>query len=174
MQTPTVARYCKRCGKKSEFASSGLFRINAQQRHLDIWLVYKCRACDTTWNLEILSRINAGLLAPGLLDRYINNDSELATLHATDSALIKRNGAECCVADVEVVGDDHSKSCSEEIHMASKWSLENKAATIIRQKLNLSGNAFGKMCDEKRIVCLSGHNLKKCKIAGEIVFRINM
>ena len=172
MRTPAAVRYCKRCWKKSEFVSSGLFRINAQQKNLDVWLVYNCQTCGTTWNLTVLSRINAYSLPQGLLERYTVNDSELALLHATDAALIKRNGAECCVAEAEVVGPDYSWSGITEIHAATKWPLENKASSLIRQKLKLSNRAFEKMCEERKIVCLSGQNLVKCKMTGEIVFQI--
>ena len=171
-RTPTAARYCKRCGEKTEFESSGLFRVNAQQKLLDIWLIYNCQVCDTTWNLTVLSRINANTIKQEILEKYTNNDHELATIHATDSALIKHNGAECGIAEAEVIGTEYDWKDTAEIHMVSKWSLQNKAASLIRQKLSLSGNAFDKMCEEGKITCLSGHNLRKCKISGKIVFQI--
>ena len=39
---PAVLRYCKKCRKKSEYICSGEFRVNAQQKVLDILLIYKC------------------------------------------------------------------------------------------------------------------------------------
>lgn len=53
-----VIRYCKKCGKKTEYICSGLFRVNAQHKYLDIWLIYKCSNCDSTWNSTIYSRVN--------------------------------------------------------------------------------------------------------------------
>ena len=42
-QTPPPAvRYCKKCGSQKEFVSSGQFRVNAQRKYLDVWLIYKC------------------------------------------------------------------------------------------------------------------------------------
>ena len=171
-RTPTAARYCKHCGAKSEFESSGLFRINAQHKLLDIWLIYNCQACDTTWNLTVLSRVNANTIEQETLEKYTNNDLELAMTYATDTALIKRNGAECSIAEVEVVGMEYDWKDAAEIHLISKWSLENKTASLIRQKLNLSGNTFDKMCEEGKITCLSGQNLRKCKMAGEVIFQV--
>ena len=107
-----------------------------------------------------------------LLERYANNDKDLAMLHATDAALIKRNGAKNNSADAYITGLDYSPGESAEIRLTSQWSLENKAATLIRQKLGLSANQFDKLCNEGKIVSLSGHTLKKCKMSGNIIFRV--
>ena len=172
--TPTVLRYCKRCGEKSEFESSEMFRVNAQQKNLDIWLIYKCRNCNTTWKLTVLSRINPHTLPAEMLTRYANNDSELAKLHAMDVALIKKNGAKFHTADAEIVGSDYDWKEAAEIHLAAKWSMKSKAAAFIYRKLGLSRSAFEKMYTEGRISCLSGHDLKKCKMKTEIIFRITL
>jgi hypothetical protein len=150
-----------------------LFRVNAQQKCLDIWLIYKCQTCDTTWNLTVLSRINPQSLPSGMLDRYANNDSQLAMLHATDAALIKRNGADCGAVRTEAIGEEFDWSEPAEICLAAKWGMEIKAATLIREKLGLSRNAFEKMCEQRKIVSLSGQNLEKCKMNGKIVLQVN-
>ena len=90
----TVVRYCKKCQTKTEFTSSGLFRVNANRKNLDVWLIYKCIKCNTTWNLTILSRITTGSIPQDLLDGFHENDIELAKHYASDVTLIKRNGAE--------------------------------------------------------------------------------
>ncbi|MED1874141.1 DUF1062 domain-containing protein [Brevibacillus borstelensis] len=42
LSPPPAIKYCKKCGKKTEYVCSGLFRVNAQCKYLDIWLIYKC------------------------------------------------------------------------------------------------------------------------------------
>jgi hypothetical protein len=91
---PTVVKYCKKCKKKTEYASSGLFRVNAQRKSLDVWLIYKCKKCNTTWNLTVLSRVTTGSVPPDLLHGFHENDSALAKRYATDMAVLKRNGVE--------------------------------------------------------------------------------
>lgn len=56
---------CVRCGRPRPFRSSGKVRINANGRRLDAWLIYKCTACDGTWNRPILERrpVEAALAA---------------------------------------------------------------------------------------------------------------
>jgi len=58
ISTPPAIKHCKKCGRKTEYVCSGLFRVNAQRKYLDIWLIYKCSDCDCTWNMTIYSRIN--------------------------------------------------------------------------------------------------------------------
>ena len=65
---------CSRCGGPKPFRSSGRIRVNANGKRLDAWLIYKCTACERTWNRPILERrpVQAALAAlradePGLL-----------------------------------------------------------------------------------------------------------
>ena len=93
-RSPVVAvRYCKKCGRKSRFLCTGLFRVNANRKCLDIWLIYKCASCDTTWNSTIYSRIAPQSISPVLLEKFHANDSELAGEYAMDVALLRKNGA---------------------------------------------------------------------------------
>ena len=172
---PTVDRYCRRCKKTSGFKSSELFRVNTQQKNLEIWLIYKCISCDTTWKLTIFSGLNSNTMEHSLIDRYANNDKELAMLHATDTALIKRNGALCNYADIEIIGEDfawYEVNEPVEIHITSKYPIENKTASIIRSKLNISSNTFDKLCKTGNIISLSGHNLQKCKMTDSKIIQI--
>lgn len=74
---PAPLRHCKKCNIRQEFVSSGQFRVNAQGKYLDIWLIYKCSCCSSTWNAAIYSRINPGSLPPGMLSRFHANDTSL-------------------------------------------------------------------------------------------------
>lgn len=172
LNTPTVVRYCKHCGTKTAFASSGLFRVNAQQKALDIWLIYKCITCDTTWNQSIYSRVNPHSLAPALLHGFHTNDSKLAMQYATDSSLAKRNGAELGIPEVELIGEQPELAEATQIHLLAEWPSEHRAAAAIRSKLGLSRTEFDRYCETGKINCVSGQNLKKCKLSGTIIIEI--
>jgi len=94
LHTPRVYRNCKNCEKKREFYCSEKFRMNAHQKKLDVWLIYKCSVCDTTWNCTILTRVPPSRIPPELYDKLQNNDKETAWRYAFDYELLKRNGAE--------------------------------------------------------------------------------
>lgn len=171
LNAPTAVRYCKHCGARTSFASSGLFRVNAQQKVLDIWLIFKCPNCDTTWNFTILSRVNPCALPPDLLQGFHSNDGDLAMRYAT-RALLKRNGAELGIPEIEILGEKIDFTEPVCIELTTEWPAEYKATTAIRDKLGISRSELDRLCDSGRIVCISGQNLQKCKLIGTIVIEI--
>ena len=64
---PALRRFCPGYGCERPFVSSGKFRMNANGRRLDVWLIYKCPACGTTWNMEVVARTPVSELSPGRL-----------------------------------------------------------------------------------------------------------
>lgn len=77
LSPPLAIKYCKRCGKKTEHVCFELFRVNAQRKYLDIWLIYRCSNCDSIWNMTIYSRINPKSIAPEVLEGFFGNHGEL-------------------------------------------------------------------------------------------------
>ncbi len=171
-KAPEAVRYCKHCGSKTVFSSSGLFRVNARQKVLDVWLIYKCTGCETTWNMTVLSRVKTSSLPPALLHGFYTNDQKLAMRYATDSALVRRCGAEPAVPEIEIVGEPVSLSEPARILLRAEWPSEMKASAALRQKLGLSKSAFHTLCETGGIVCVSGHNLQKCRLSGDIVIEL--
>lgn len=76
---------CSRCGDTKRFRSSGKFRINANGKRLDAWLIYKCTSCDDTWNRPILERRLVQTIDPQFLMSLRANDPALARRLASDA-----------------------------------------------------------------------------------------
>jgi hypothetical protein len=53
LRPPLIRRHCSRCSIEMPFACSMKFRTNAQKKRIDVWLIYRCTACDEVWNLPI-------------------------------------------------------------------------------------------------------------------------
>lgn len=81
---------CARCDTRQAFASSGRFRLNANGKRLDAWLIYRCTVCDQTWNRTIFERRARNTVDPALLNALQRNDPEFATKTALDMTGIKR------------------------------------------------------------------------------------
>ena len=169
---PTVDRYCKRCGIRAEFASSGFFRVNAQQKSLDVWLIYRCVSCDTTWNLTVLSRVAPQSIPPDQLRGFYENDPDLALRYATDATLIKRNGAQPGQPEIEVIGTDATPREAVRIHLISEQPVDIKVETVLRRRLSLTRNEFDELLSSGKLLSLSGHDLKRCKLSGEIILEL--
>jgi hypothetical protein len=67
---------CSGCGGLRAFQSSNKIRLNANGRKLDAWLIYKCTACDKTWNRPIFERQNVRDINPAVLEALQSNDQD--------------------------------------------------------------------------------------------------
>jgi hypothetical protein len=75
-ETPYIKRNCSKCKTNTEFYCSEKFRVNANQKIVDIWLIYNCTHCEGTWNYPILSRVNINKIDSMLIQKFMNNDKE--------------------------------------------------------------------------------------------------
>lgn len=171
---PTVLRYCKKCGKKSEYVCSGEFRINAQQRALDIWLIYKCIQCNTTWNSTIYSRVSPQSLGVTLLERFHSNDEILALQYAMNISLLKKNGAEIKMPAYQIIGEAVSLENPVSIKIQSQYSLPLKISSVLRTKLGISQREFDNLLSSNRIQSSTEQDLRKGKLlSSETVITIS-
>ncbi|SKC89295.1 DUF1062 domain-containing protein [Maledivibacter halophilus] len=173
LSPPPAIKYCKKCGKKTEYLCSGLFRINAQRKYLDIWLIYKCLDCDSTWNMTIYSRINPKNVAPKILDGFYSNNGELAKRYAMDIELIRRNGAEIGLPKYKILGANINFGTPIELHIKSSYPSRLKVSSLLREKMNLSQNTFKQMINSGSIRSVSGLNLKKCRLQADAILIID-
>lgn len=161
---PAVARYCKKCGNKTEYVSSGQFRVNAQRKYLDIWLIYKCTKCDTTWKDTVYSRINPKSISGQLLECFYNNNEMLSREYAMNAELLKRNGAEFIAPGFEIVGKDFMVTESVKLQIKSEYGFPIKLAIVLKNKLKLSQSELFRLIDEGRIISIPNQDLRKLKL----------
>ncbi|MFI1825248.1 DUF1062 domain-containing protein [Streptomyces sp. NPDC020412] len=87
---PTVVRRCHACAS-DRFRANGKFRVNANHKLLDVWLLVLCTACGDTAKLTVLERVNVRSVRPELLDRMHENDPGLAAELLQDPVVRRRN-----------------------------------------------------------------------------------
>ena len=173
LSPPKTIHYCKKCGMKTEHVSSGLFRVNAQQKSLDIWLIYRCVNCKTTWNLTIYSRINPKSIDRKLLDKFIGNDREFTQRYAMDTDLLKKNGAETEIPSYSVTGDAIDFTEDVQLKIVSEYPSKVKVSKILREKLSLTKKVFDEMVSSGVIRLENGADIHKCKMQRDIVVLIS-
>lgn len=166
---PKTIRTCKKCGIKTEHVSSGLFRVNAQQKHLDIWLIYRCAKCKTTWNLTILSRVNPKSVGRELLERFMRNDGELAARYAMDADFLARNGAETKPPAYTVRGGEIDLSRPARIEIVSAYPLKLRVGKLVREKLGLTNKTFDALAAGGAIRMENGADIRRAKLGCKAV-----
>ncbi|MFD0783368.1 DUF1062 domain-containing protein [Micromonospora azadirachtae] len=87
---PLVRRRCHACASE-HFRASGKFRVNANHKLLDAWLLVLCTGCGETAKLTILERTNVRSVRPELLDQLHDNDLGLTAELLQDPVVQHRN-----------------------------------------------------------------------------------
>ncbi|MFJ5985822.1 DUF1062 domain-containing protein [Lentzea sp. NPDC092896] len=87
---PLVRRRCHVCAA-DRFRASGKFRVNANHKVLDAWLLVLCTGCGDTAKLTIFERAHVRSVRPALLDRLHCNDLTLVPELLQDPVLQHRN-----------------------------------------------------------------------------------
>lgn len=94
MDTITVYHRCGGCGKKQIFKNTGKFRVNANGKRVDVWLIYRCIKCKHSWNLTIYDKKKPTKIPPDEYRLFMENDVGLAYKYGNDIEFLKRNNAE--------------------------------------------------------------------------------
>lgn len=87
---PVIVRRCHACAS-GRFRASGKFRVNANHKLLDAWLLALCTMCGETTKLTVVERMNVRSLRPELLDRLHRNDPGLVAELLEDPVVLCRN-----------------------------------------------------------------------------------
>jgi hypothetical protein len=88
---PLIRRRCLRCPSAS-YRANGKFRVNANHKLLDVWLLALCAGCGETIKLTVLERVPVRTIDPPTLNRFHDNDAALAARLLADPGLLRRNG----------------------------------------------------------------------------------
>ncbi|MEU5401041.1 DUF1062 domain-containing protein [Streptomyces sp. NPDC005963] len=87
---PIVLRRCHRCAS-GRFRTNGKFRVNANHKLLDAWLLALCTKCGDTTKLTVLERMHVRSVRPELLNLLHDNDPDLAAKLLRDPFVRRRN-----------------------------------------------------------------------------------
>lgn len=90
LELPRIWLHCGCCAGRRPFICSEKFRINAQKKRLDAWLIYRCAGCDQTWNYPIFERRAVADLEPAYLDAMMRHAAPVARRYASDLAGLRR------------------------------------------------------------------------------------
>jgi hypothetical protein len=90
LEIPNIKRNCSKCKTNTEFYCSKKFRVNANRKLVDIWLIYNCIHCEGTWNYPVLSRININKIDAMLIQKFMNNDQETIWYYAFQISRLRK------------------------------------------------------------------------------------
>ena len=88
---PLLSLRCVNCRSESATAGEGRFRVNANGKLLDVWLLVRCLSCDRTSKLTVHERAPVTSFDPAELHGYRVNDPGLVASRLLDPLLARRN-----------------------------------------------------------------------------------
>jgi hypothetical protein len=161
LTTPMVKRNCPKCGNNASFKNSQKFRVNANKNKLDIWLIYQCQKCKSTWNMAIYERISPTDIDLTQYKLFLNNDVKLAKKYGFDIAIHNKNKVKLEFENVEyeIVGEDINMLQSNfdernkiAIDITCEYSLGLRVDKVLSKKLGISREKIKKLY-ENSLVC---------------------
>jgi hypothetical protein len=87
---PMIRRRCRTC-PSTKYRTRGRFRVNANHKLLDVWLLALCVQCDETVKLTVLERVPVRSIEPTMLSGFHDNAPALAAKLLADPQLAHRN-----------------------------------------------------------------------------------
>lgn len=163
---PSVRRNCPKCKIKREFINSFKFRVNANGKALDVWLIYRCEHCSTTWNMAIYERRAVETIPEKEYFGFLSNDRALAEEYGRRQDLFVKNRAEAVMeecgyrverdgssthADGEVMGENEERLIRLELSQPMKLRVDS----LLAEQLGISRSAIKRWCG-RGIIYLAG------------------
>jgi hypothetical protein len=152
-QLPSVIRRCPKCKEKTEFQNSGKFRVNANGRLLDIWLIYRCTHCDTSWNMTIIERANPENIEKEEYEGFLSNSPQLAASYGSNRELFIKNKAEIMevktgyhIRKAPTITPGSEESCLE-IQIKNPSALKLRVDVLLAGGLEVSRSQIKKWFD---------------------------
>lgn len=144
LQCPLIRRHCSRCKSAMPFACSMKFRTNAHKKRIDVWLIYRCSACDETWNLPIHERVTVGDIALDEFQAIARNDPALAVRHAFNRQRLAHHGISVEDSSAVAVRKSQESGCQGaaliEIHLALERPCQMRLDRLLSSELAVTRN----------------------------------
>lgn len=168
---PLVLRRCHTCASE-RFRADGKFRVNANHKLLDAWLLVLCTVCGETTKLSVLERMNVRSVRPELLDRLHDNDPVLAAELLQDPVVRRRNRIALDWGNawrLDTGGSDHLDREVIDVSVRFTARIPVRPERLIAEGCGLSRAEVGRLITEGQLV--SAVRLSS-KLSGDFTFTL--
>jgi hypothetical protein len=159
---------CNRCHAIKPFASSSKFRLNANGKQLDAWLVYRCADCESTWNRPIFERRHVREIDPAALHSLQSNDMELVRSIAFDARSLRRKSTRVEESDnvdvrKEILIEGSEPWSALEIVLSVPTPTSLRLDRLLSTELHLSRGYISRLASDRRLRVAPdcGHELRR-------------
>lgn len=174
---PLLIKKCSHCDS-DRFYCSDKFRMNAQKKNIDVWLIYRCVKCDNTCNLTLVSRSKPDLIDKSLFHSFSVNDKKAAWQYAFSAELERKNNLKLDYGSVEYevissISPEDIQNLSDEvisIRIKCDFDFNLKLSSLVRRCLSLSANQVKRLFEQNVISTSASQPLQKQKVRnGDVI-----
>lgn len=154
------------------FRASGKFRVNANHKVLDAWLLILCTGCGDTAKLTIFERTHVRSVRPELLDRLHDNDPGLIPELLQDPGLQHRNRVSLDwdgAWRLDTGGSDHLDHEVIDVSVRFAARIPVRPVRLIAQGCGLSRAEVERLVTEGKVVSAVRLN---ARISGDFTFTL--
>lgn len=168
---PLIRRRCHACASE-RFRASGKFRVNANHKLLDVWLLALCTGCGETAKLTVMERVTVRSIRPELLDRLHHDDPDLIAELLQDPAVHRRNRVTLDwdgAWRLDTDGTDHLDQEMVDVSVRFEAKIPVRPVRLIAEGFRLSRGEVERLIEEGKVV--SGIRLTG-KLSGDFTFTL--
>jgi len=159
---PLIMKSCPRCGCE-RYENSGRFRVNANGGKLDVWVVFRCAACKSTWNMRVYDRVDCACLPRNEYSALMQNDPLHMRRIAFDRATLLRShvSIDFGSADLQIDGFDIPSGEAADVTLVSEYYLDLPVCAVIAKKLGVSNSRVKRLESNGSLVVDGGMKKRK-------------
>lgn len=175
---PVVKRNCPKCNEKTHYINTEKFRVNANKNNIDVWLIYQCEKCKSTWNMTIYERVKPSDIDRKEYEKFLANDRELARKYAFNLGMYSKNKAEVIFNDVNYkliqnkLEAYYIKENELVIEIICKYPTELRIDKLLSDKLGLSRSKIKSMHKKGIIFIDDNKNSLNTKVRDKMEIHI--
>jgi len=160
---PQIIKKCPHCGCE-RYENSGRFRVNANGSKLDVWLIFRCINCKSSWNMRVYDRVDRAYLNKTEYAALMQNDMLLVRRVAFDRATLLRNSVSIDFgsAVLRIDGSAVPPGEAAEVALVSEYALDLPTGAVIAEKLGVSRSRVRKLAESGMLSVPGG--VKKRKV----------
>lgn len=183
LTSPKVNKTCPKCGNHASFINTEKFRVNANKNKLDVWLIYQCEKCKSTWNMTIYERTAPKDIPEDTYKRFLENDKELAIAYGFDKAIHVKNRVmldyESVSYTVEgekitILNDPNLGHEPVELKIRCDKAFDLRVDKLLSQQLDISRSQIKRLYKEEIIWSATSKNLLKEKLQDELLLGLKI
>jgi hypothetical protein len=176
LRPPVAWRHCSHCSQTRRFRTSEKFRVNAQKKRIDVWLIYRCEICAASWNLPIIERAMVSATDPSALSGFMRNDEGLARRYAFDLEGVRRHGVRVEACSEFVVGKTYVVGCRRdpdaiEVTLHMRGHCEVRLDQLLAREFGLSRGSIARLADQDvlTVIPVSRKGVRTMLADGQVI-----